>query len=223
MKINLKKRIKIGLIVNPPKCLRFIYGRTVWQVNDCEKELFITFDDGPIPELTPWVLDTLKSYGAKATFFCVGDNVRKHPELYDRIREEGHGTGNHSYSHRNGFTMPIRQYIKDVFKARRYIESELFRPPYGCIRVWARRILKTRFRIIMWDILSMDYDRSLEPRQIVRNVIGNVNPGSIVVFHDNLKAKTNLEYALPRILNYYSKRGYTFVNLQKKLENQSTK
>ncbi len=222
MKTQLRKRIKIGLIVNPPKYLRFIYGHTIWHVENSKKELFLTFDDGPIPELTPWVLDTLKSFNAKATFFCVGDNVRKHPELYDQISAEGHGTGNHSYSHKNGLRMSVRWYIKDVFKAGKYIETDLFRPPYGCIRVWARRILKMRYRIIMWDILSMDYDQSLEPREVVRNVIKNMKSGSIVVFHDNLKAKKNLEYALPRILDYYSKRGYTFVNLQNKLENHTT-
>ncbi|MCK5820487.1 MAG: polysaccharide deacetylase family protein [Bacteroidales bacterium] len=220
MKINFKKRIKIRLLASPPKYLRFLYGRTVWKVSTNENELFITFDDGPVPELTPWVLDTLKSYNAKATFFCVGDNVRKYPELYDRIRKEGHGTGNHSYSHLNGFKVSLRRYIKNVFEAKRYIDSDLFRPPYGSLRFLTRLILKSRFRIIMWDILSMDYDRSMKPRQVVRNVIGNVTPGSIVVFHDNLKAKTNLEYTLPRILDYYSKRGYSFVNLQERLENQ---
>jgi len=219
MKISLKERIKIGLIVRPPKWLRIFSGGTIWQVNGCKNELFLTFDDGPIPELTPWVLDTLNSYGAKATFFCVGDNVRRYPELYERIRDEGHGIGNHSYSHLNGFGMSIRRYIEDIFKARQYIDSELFRPPYGCLRIRARHILKKRFRIIMWDILSMDFDRSLEPRQVVRNVVGKMKPGSVVVFHDNLKAKANLEYALPRILDFYSKRGYTFVNLKKKLEN----
>ena len=112
----------------------------------------------------------------------------------------------------------IRRYVLDVFKARKHIESKLFRPPYGRLRGWARQILKTRFRIILWDILSMDYDRSLDPRQVVRNVIGHIKPGSIVVFHDNLKARENLEYALPRILDYYSKRGYSFVNLQSEIE-----
>ena len=218
MKIDLRKKIKIRLIVRPPRWFRNFSGPTIWQVDTYEKEIFITFDDGPIPEMTPWVLDTLQAYQAKATFFCVGDNVRKYPELYNRIKDEGHGIGNHSYSHLNGFRSTIRHYVRDVFKARRYIDSELFRPPYGRIRGLARRILKTRFRIILWDILSMDYDNSLAPRQVVRNVIGHMKPGSIVVFHDNLKARKNLEYALPRILDYYSKRGYTFVNLQSEFE-----
>jgi len=223
MKLNLRKRIQIGLIVHPPEYLRFVYGRSIWRVKGTDKELFLTFDDGPIPEITPWVLDTLKSYGAKATFFCVGDNVRKNPELFDRIREEGHGTGNHSFSHQHGFKVSTRQYLKSIFKSHEYINSELFRPPYGSLRLRALLKLKSRFRIVMWDILSMDYDRSLEPRQVLRNVIANLRSGSILVFHDNLKAKTNLEYVLPRILDYYSKRAYTFVNLQEKLENQHRK
>lgn len=218
MKLDLKKKIKIRLIVRPPKWFRIFSGSTVWTINSTEKKLFLSFDDGPVPELTPWVLDTLKEYGAKATFFCVGDNVKKYPELYKRIKEEGHGVGNHTFSHINGFRTSIRRYIRDVYRARRYIDSKLFRPPYGRMRVWARRFLSARYRIILWDILSMDYDRSLDPRQVVRNVIGNVKPGSIVVFHDNLKAKKNLEYVLPRILDYYSKRGYTFVNLQSEIE-----
>lgn len=218
MKLDLKKRIKISLIVRPPKWFRIFSGPIIWKMDTRDKVLYLSFDDGPVPEITPWVLDILKSFEAKATFFCVGDNVRKYPELYQRIVAEGHGVGNHTYSHLNGFKSSIRKYIRDVFKARRYIDSKLFRPPYGRIRVWAQRILRTRFRIILWDILSMDYDQSLEARQVVRNVVGNVEPGSIVVFHDNLKARENLEYALPRILDYYSKRGFSFVNLQSVLE-----
>lgn len=218
MKLDLKKRIKISLIVRPPKWFRIFSGPIIWKMDTRDKVLYLSFDDGPVPEITPWVLDILKSFEAKATFFCVGDNVRKYPELYQRIVAEGHGVGNHTYSHLNGFKSSIRKYIRDVFKAKRYIDSKLFRPPYGRIRVWAQRILRTRFRIILWDILSMDYDQSLEARQVVRNVVGNVEPGSIVVFHDNLKARKNLEYALPRILDYYSKRGFSFVNLQSVLE-----
>ena len=213
MRIKFSKRVQIRLIVRPPKWLRIFSGPTIWRIETDEKKLFLTFDDGPIPELTPWVLDTLDEYSAKATFFCVGDNVRKHPEIFAQLRERGHGVGNHGYSHINGFRSTIQSYIRDVYRARKQIDSKLFRPPYGRLRAFARRLLKARYKIILWDVLSMDYDQNLDPRQVVRNIIGNVKPGSIVVFHDNLKAKTNLEYVLPRILDYYSKRGYTFVNL----------
>ena len=143
MKLKLTNRIKIGLIVRPPKWFRLLAGPTIWQMETSKNELFITFDDGPIPELTPWVLDTLKTFNAKATFFCVGDNVQKYPDLYERIRTDGHGVGNHTFSHLNGFRSSIRRYVLDVFKARKHIESKLFRPPYGRLRGWARQILKT--------------------------------------------------------------------------------
>jgi peptidoglycan/xylan/chitin deacetylase (PgdA/CDA1 family) len=185
----------------------------IWRIETSEKKIYLTFDDGPVPEITPWVLDTLDQFGAKATFFCVGDNVRKHAAIFDRIQATGHQIGNHSYSHLNGYKTSIRSYVLDVVKARKYIPGKLFRPPYGRIRRFAQRILATRFKIVLWDVLSMDYDTSLEPRQVVRNVIANANPGSIIVFHDNIKADKNLKYALPRLLDYYSKRGFEFVPL----------
>ncbi len=220
MKIRLFKRIQIRLFVKPPKWARLFSGPTIWRLDRQKNKIFLTFDDGPIPEFTPWVIETLGAYQAKATFFCVGENVRKHPDVYHQIKAAGHGVGNHSYSHLNGFRSNIRKYVLNVFKARKYIDSKLFRPPYGRLRGLARRILKTRFKIVMWDVLSMDYDQTVEPRVIVRNVIGNTTEGSILVFHDNIKAKTNLEYALPRILDYYSKRGFEFANLQDELEKQ---
>jgi len=201
------------MIVKPPGMVRFFSKKKIWKIDSNEKQMFLTFDDGPIPGLTPWVLDTLDEYGAKATFFCVGDNVRKHPEIYNLIKTKGHQVGNHTYSHLNGFRTGIRRYVLDVFKAKKYIDSKLFRPPYGRIRSLAQRILITRFKIVLWDVLSMDYDQNIQARQVVRNVISNANPGSILVFHDNLKAEKNLKYSLPRLLDYYSKRGYEFVPL----------
>jgi len=214
MKIKLTKRIKIRLIVKPPRLARLFFRKTIWRIDGAVKKLFVTFDDGPIPELTPWILKTLKEYNAKATFFCVGDNVRKHPELFGDIVSAGHGVGNHTYSHLNGFRTSIRRYVTDCYNARKYITSKLFRPPYGRIRNVAQRILGPRYQIILWDVLSMDYDREMSGRMIVRNVVGNASEGSIIVFHDNIKARENLQYALPRILDYYSKRGFEFANLQ---------
>ena len=201
------------MIVKPPGMIRHFSKNLIWKINTEAKHLYLTFDDGPVPGMTPWVLDILDDFGARATFFCVGDNVRKHPEIYNLIRQKGHQVGNHTYSHLNGFRTGIRRYVFDVFKAKKYIPSKLFRPPYGRIRRLAQRILITRFKIVLWDVLSMDYDQNIEPRQVVRNVIGNASPGSIIVFHDNLKAETNLHYALPRLLDYYSKRGFEFVPL----------
>lgn len=222
MKLRLAKLIEIWLIVRPPNWFRLFSGPVIWKVETEEKKLYLTFDDGPIPELTPWVMDTLESYGAQGTFFCVGDNVRKNPELFQEIRKRGHGVGNHGFSHQNGFRTSIRSYVLDVFKARRYIDSRLFRPPYGRIRALSRRILKTRFRIVLWDVLTMDYDQEIDARQVVRNVIAHTEKGSIIVFHDNLKAQDNIRYALPRILDYYSKRDYTFCNLEIELTSQSS-
>ena len=213
MKHRSKKPFPLSLIIKPPRLLRFFSRSKVWKIETSEKKLFLTFDDGPVPELTPWVLDVLDQFDAKATFFCVGDNVRKNPEIYNMIQEQGHQVGNHTYSHLNGFRTGIRQYVQDVFKAKKYINSMLFRPPYGRLRFLAQRILSTRFKIILWDVLSMDYNQNIDPRQVVRNVIANVSPGSIIVFHDNFKADKNLKYALPRLLDYYSKRGYEFVPL----------
>ncbi|MCD6346506.1 MAG: polysaccharide deacetylase family protein, partial [Bacteroidales bacterium] len=198
MKLNLRDRIKVRLIVNPQKWARLIAGRVIWQMKGGDNKIYLTFDDGPVPEVTPWVLETLRQYKAQATFFCVGGNVRKHPDLFNHIIENGHGTGNHSFSHLNGFKTGIRQYIRDVYKAHKYVNSPLFRPPYGMLRGIARSILKARFRIILWDVLSMDYDPGIQARQVVRNVISNTHDGSIVVFHDSIKAKENLQYALPR-------------------------
>ena len=131
MKIKLSKRIKIRLIVRPPNWARFFSGPIIWRMDGSENKLYLTFDDGPIPELTPWILGVLKQHQAKATFFCVGDNVRKYPDIYKQIREEGHGIGNHTFSHLNGFRTSIRRYVRDVYRGRKYIESKLFRPSYG--------------------------------------------------------------------------------------------
>lgn len=185
----------------------------IWRIPVEEPVLFLTFDDGPVLDLTEWILGELDKYGARATFFCVGENVRKNPELYQKILTAGHATGNHTYSHLNSYRTGLQAYIKDVYKARKVIDSRLFRPPYGRIRPLVARILLPRFRIILWDVLSMDYDPDLEPRMVMFNVVSKARPGSIIVFHDNLKARKNLEYALPRILDHYTRAGYRFLVL----------
>lgn len=189
----------------------------IWRIPVEEPILYLTFDDGPVSGVTEWILDELEKYGARATFFCIGENVRANPELYAKILKAGHGIGNHTFSHLNSYRTGLSRYVKDIYKASKVIDSRLFRPPYGRIRPLAARILLPRFRIILWDVLSMDYDQELEPRVVMHNVISKVRPGSIIVFHDNLKARENLEYVLPRLLDHYSRAGYRFPALDENL------
>lgn len=176
-----------------------------------EKALYLTFDDGPIPEVTPWVLETLSQYAGKATFFCIGDNVRKHPAIYQRIREEGHAVGNHTFNHLNGWKTSRDAYLENVGKCAELVDSSLFRPPYGRIRrKQAQRLVAAdnRYRIIMWDVLSGDFDTGLSPEKCLRNVLKHTENGSIVVFHDSLKAERRLRYVLPRALQYWQEKEF---------------
>ncbi|MFH0761920.1 MAG: polysaccharide deacetylase family protein [Bacteroidota bacterium] len=207
------KRIEAFFFVKPPDWFRRISTHTVWRIPTDEKVLFLTFDDGPVPGNTGWILAELDKYEAKGTFFCVGGNVVKYPKLYRMILDAGHDAGNHTSQHLNSYRTGIRKYIKDVYRARKVIESRLFRPPYGRIRPIVTRILSRHFTIILWDILSMDYDRELPPEKVLDNVITAAGPGSIVVFHDNIKARKNLEYVLPKVLDHYAGQGYKFVPL----------
>jgi peptidoglycan/xylan/chitin deacetylase (PgdA/CDA1 family) len=175
-----------------------------------QKEIFLTFDDGPIPEVTPWVLETLAQFNAKATFFCVGDNVRKYPEIFDQVIEAGHTVGNHTHNHLSGWATENISYFHNIRHCARRVQSGLFRPPYGKMKPSQVQFLQRHYRIVMWDVLSGDFDRFIRPEEVYQNVIQHVSPGSIVVFHDSLKAKTNLEYALPRVLAYFAAQGYAF-------------
>ncbi len=180
------------------------------------RKVFLTFDDGPTPDVTPWVLEQLRQYNAKATFFCLGRNVDHFPDVFRQVVEEGHSVGNHTYSHLKGFRCTNRQYFEDIELARQLIDSDLFRPPYG--RIWPSQVNQVvgSYRIIMWDVLSIDYNRKVPGEQIVMNVTGNVRSGSIVVFHDSAKASKNLYYALPRVLEYLTKQGYEMVSIPMK-------
>ena len=172
--------------------------------------MYFTFDDGPIPEVTPLVLDLLKKYNAKATFFCIGDNVRKHPEIYQRILHEGHSTGNHSYSHFNSWKVSSKVYMKDVEAAQPYISSTLFRPPYGKLTPITLFKLRRKFRIIMWDVISGDFDEKVPAQQVEKNVLENAVNGSVIVFHDSLKAAPRMLHVLPKVLDYFSAKGFSF-------------
>lgn len=221
--------------VNPPYFLKRIFNTAVWDIPTKEKVIYLTFDDGPIPEITPWVLDTLKQYGAKATFFCIGENIKKHPDIFQRTISEKHSIGNHTYNHLNGWKTSTNEYIENIRQCDSVINSNqlsvisdqsnslrlpntdyrlpLFRPPYGRITPSQYLILSTQYSLIMWDVLSGDFDRKTSGEKCLKNTLENSKPGSIVVFHDSIKAKESLQYTLPRFLEHFSKQGFSFDSL----------
>lgn len=191
-----------------PNFIKRLVPELRWNLRD-DNAIFLTFDDGPTPEVTPRVLDILDKFGAKATFFCLGKNVDLYPEIYQQILSRGHAVGNHTYSHQKGWGMGTGRYLEDVDLAGGMIRSNLFRPPYGRVTPAQIRRLSDRYHIIMWDILSRDYSQVVSPRSCVRNVTRHLRPGSIVVFHDSVKASRNMYYALPRVLEEIARRGFT--------------
>lgn len=198
------------LVKTPAIVQRLLPGFT-WRVPTADNVLYLTFDDGPIPGVTPWVLDTLGSAGARATFFCVGENVQRHPQIFQRITEEGHSVGNHTHNHLNGWKTDTSDYLQNVQSCAEYVPgSNLFRPPYGRILSEQAQALRKNYRIVMWDVLSGDFDRNLRPEKCLENIIRHSRPGSIVVLHDSLKAEPNLRYALPRLLEYFSEKNWRF-------------
>jgi peptidoglycan-N-acetylglucosamine deacetylase len=198
-----------------PGLLRiFMPSNLEWQIKTDKKEIFITFDDGPIPEVTPWVLDMLEKYLAKATFFCVGDNVQKHPDVYRQIIQRGHAVGNHTFNHLQAWKTPNKEYIENVAQFRSLIDSRLFRPPHGQISRSLAKELGKDYRLIMWSVLSRDFDQELIPDKCFEIARKGTQPGSIIVFHDSLKAWKRLEYALPAYLEHFSRVGYIFSALK---------
>ncbi len=191
-----------------------IFPKRVWRLPNSENAVYLTFDDGPIPEVTPWVLDTLKKYSAHGTFFCIGDNVRKHPEVFRRLQLEGHAVGNHTFHHLNGWKTDTKSYIADTLKAeeilkKKYSDTKLFRPPYGKIKMEQSKALRNRgYKIIMWDVLSADFDEKVSNAACLENVLTHMRPGSIVVFHDSIKAKERLTFALPKVLKFITEKGW---------------
>lgn len=194
-----------------PAVFTKLFSKYRWRFHSDEKVLYLTFDDGPIPEVTDFVLDQLQLYNAKATFFCIGKNVKKHPKILKRIVAEGHAIGNHTHNHLKGWKNKTAKYIKNVEKASAFIDSKLFRPPYGKIKKkQARMLLADGYQIIMWDVLSADFDQKITKEKCLENVVSNATKGSVIVFHDSIKAQENMFFALPKVLEYFSKRGFAF-------------
>jgi len=212
-------------LVTVPKFVQRIYPKRIWALPNNENKVYLTFDDGPIPEVTPWVLDTLKKYNAKATFFCIGDNIKKHPEIFKRILVEGHSVGNHTFNHLNGWQTSTQHYIDNVSLFEKELQAQsfhhsslvsrtsLFRPPYGKITSKQANLLQEKgYKIIMWSVLSYDYDASVSKEQCLHHVSQNIQPGSIIVFHDSTKAQKNLRYVLPKVLEYCIKKNNFSLN-----------
>ncbi len=200
-------------LVNTPWWIkRWMYPGYLWSMSAKEKKIYLSFDDGPYPPATGFVLDTLKKYNAKATFFCIGKNVAAYPELYKRILTEGHVTGNHTHNHLNGWKTDDRVYFDNIVQASKYIDSRLFRPPYGRItRFQAKHAAeKLGLNIVMWSVLSGDFDIELTPEKCLDNVKKFARNGSVIVFHDSAKAMERMAYALPEVLEYFSGKGFVF-------------
>lgn len=193
-----------------PDIVKFLWKDVVWRMNPAEKVIYLTFDDGPNPQITPQVLDILDEHGVKATFFCVGDNVRKYPDTFSEVTSRGHAVGNHTFNHIKGFKFSTADYVANVQKASEYIESRILRPPHGQIKFSQVRALKKNYKIIMWDLITFDYDKNVTPEQISRIVKKQTRNGSIVVFHDSLKAERNVLNTLPVALSFWKNQGYDF-------------
>lgn len=206
---------RMKLWIKTHRIVKWLFPRYIWDYQTKEKTVWLTFDDGPIPAVTPWVLEQLSVHNARATFFCIGDNVRKHPDIFGKLLDAGHTIGNHTFNHWNGWKTPAPDYLANVMACREAIcertddRHRLFRPPYGRItRKQARVLRRQGYKIIMWDVVSADFDAGISPEQCVQNVVRNVRPGSIIVFHDSVKAWKNLEYALPKVLGFLTANGY---------------
>lgn len=199
--------------VKTPLWLQWLYKSCIWKIKTDEKKIYLSFDDGPHPSITAFVLDQLKTYNAKATFFCIGENVTKYPEMYKRIIDEGHSVGNHTFNHLNGWKTDDEAYLNNIFEAKKYIDSDWFRPPYGRITRFQLSQLKLpryKLKAIMWTVLSGDFDSKISNQTCINNVILNAGKGDIVVFHDSEKAYERLSHALPEVLKYFSQKGFSF-------------
>ena len=204
-------------LVKIPSIVTRLYRKRIWDIKTKEKTLYLSFDDGPHPKHTIFALEQLKKYDAKATFFCIGKNVEAYPDIYKRIIEEGHAVGNHTYNHLNCTKVSEEVYLRNVERAQQSIDGDLFRPPYGKVSNFLVRRLKSPaygLKTVMWTVLSGDFDKSISRSECANNVILTAKPGSIVVFHDSEKAQERMRYALPKVLKYFNKKGYTFKKIE---------
>jgi peptidoglycan-N-acetylglucosamine deacetylase len=196
--------------VRLPVFFTAFYGDAVWRFSEAERAVYLTFDDGPIPEITPWVLDLLRSENIRATFFCVGENVVRYPEVYSQILEDGHSVGNHTFNHWQGLKHDNKAFFDNVEKASRYIDSNLFRSPHGWLKKSQYNHLSKEFRIIMWDVISCDYNSGISSERVFRNITDYVRSGSVITFHDSIKAEKNLKEALPKAIHWIKEQDFRF-------------
>lgn len=199
-------------IEQPPLLYRLLFPEAIWRIKRKRRRVvYLTFDDGPIPEVTPWVLDLLDKEQVKATFFMVGDNVRRHPELLEEVKRRGHSYGNHTMNHLQGFKVHSRHYLRNITEADNLIDSTLFRPPHGLLRWSQARVIKHHYNIVMYDLVTRDYSKKLTADEVFANVKQYARNGSIIVFHDSLKAEKNMREALPRAIKWLKEQGYEFL------------
>lgn len=196
-----------------PRWVRWFYPHVWWRKDAHQKTLYVTFDDGPTPQTTPWILDQLDILGIKATFFCIGANAEKHPELLQEIKDRGHAIGLHGYNHVRGLYKNSDIYLADIERGAQFIDTKLFRPPHGRITPKQANILAKKYTVVLWDVITRDYDASLKPEQVEKIALKYTRNGSIIVFHDSLKAQKNMQYAFPRAVKQWLSEGYTFATL----------
>lgn len=196
--------------LSPPRFISRLFPNLLWHYPNRDNTIYITFDDGPTQGVTPWVLDMLKLYDAKATFFCLGKKIEMHPDIFQRIKAEGHAVGNHTYSHLKGWENGTQEFIDDIALANDFVESKLFRPPYGRIKPKQVKILRKNYKIVMWSLLSMDYSKRVTPKRCAQIVTKGLRAGSIVVFHDSLKAEENMRHGLMSLLDEAKRQNFKF-------------
>ena len=212
--------------IKTPLVAKKLFPNYIWDINTLEKEIYLTFDDGPTPQITNWTLNVLKQYNAKATFFCIGNNIQKHPDIFQNILNDGHVIGNHTQNHIKGWKNSAKAYLKNTLEAQELIDYQipssliinrqslnpnLFRPPYGRITPkQGKKLMELGYKIIMWDVLSFDWDKNITQETCLKNVVSKAKNGSIVVFHDSVKASKNMQYALPKVLDYFGEKGFSF-------------
>ncbi|MEI6866135.1 polysaccharide deacetylase family protein [Flavicella sp.] len=205
-----------ALFVKIPKWVQRLFKNKTWSISTTDKEIYLTFDDGPTPKITEWVLNQLEQHNAKATFFCIGKNIKKHSDTFNKITANGHSIGNHTYNHLKGWNTPSDVYLENILKTERILErksnsKKLFRPPYGKITAkQSIKIIDKGYKIIMWEVLSADFDSNINKEKCLKNVLKNAKSGSIIVFHDSIKASAHIQYVLPKVLEHFKKKGYRF-------------